>query len=146
MRKKKWWSTIGHIMVSTTRRYYLLFPSEHWSPKKPPKISFYCRFLFCIPEQVCCNTSQYLLRVQLLISQTFPMALPARLCRHQTPEGRRRWCGAASKLQLRTDSAPSRAQPPWQAQRTVPQATFPKAVGSRGKADTDSWLTWAPFP
>lgn len=128
-------------MVLTTRQYCPLFPNEQWSPKKTPKISFYSSILFCIPEQVCCNPSHYLLRVQLLISPTFPMALPARSRRHQSPEGTGGGAAAASSYS-RADAARSSSQaelpaahsPPGRA-RTVPQGTFPKAGGSREKRE-----------
>lgn len=107
--------------------------------QKNPKILFYSRFLFCISEQVCCNTSQYLLRVQLLISQTFPMVLPARSRRHQTPEGRRRRCccclqatpgliqhGATARLSFQPAHGPRDRQ-----SRAGPPATSPKVVGKR---------------
>lgn len=99
-------------MVSTTRQYYLLFPSEHWSPNKIQKSRFTLGF---------CSVSQnryaaILLSTCYVYSSLSPK--PFRwLCQLVYADTKRPRAGGggsavASKLQLRTGSAPSRHTAP----------------------------------
>lgn len=119
----------------------VLFTFSHWTmeSKKPQKSRLTVGFC-SVPRT---GMLQYFsLRVQLLISQTFPMALPARSRRHRTPEGSSGPRGFQRAAPARSGS--SRHTAPDTA-ATAPQE-LPQKLREAGKHGTDSWLAWASFP
>lgn len=128
-------------MVLTTRQYYPLFPSEHWWPKKPQKSHF--TIGFC---SVCQKRYVTILLTTCYVYSSLSPKPFRWLCQlicadTKCPRAGGGGAAAASKLhpgwsgmELHTGWALSRCRASVTG-RTVPQATFPKVVGSREKRE-----------
>lgn len=105
----------------------VLSPFSQWTMElKKPQTSRLTVGFCSVPRT---GMLQYFsLRVQLLISQTFPMALPARSRRHRTPEGSS--CTRADPARSSSQEQLQPAHSPWHG-CNAPQETSPKAAGSR---------------